>query len=129
MHSLEDIFAEAVRCCLSNPSDTDLERGMVIRLGVKIDRIKDTIKIINTSRGGSYYQECSVDEYALFHEYGWEQGCVHLALENCIHKLGLIEGRIKLEVNTRKNDKHIKNLKRKRDEVLLKYASYKLKLN
>jgi len=128
MHSLESIFAKALGVVVES-SDAELENEMVIRMGVKITKIKGLIKIINMSRGGSYYQECSADEYTLFHKYGWKQGCVHLALENCIYKLGLIEDRIKLEVNTRKNDKHIKNLKRKRDAVLLKYASYKLKLN
>ena len=128
MHSLKSIFAKAMGADFES-SPTELDNEMVIRMGVKITNSKGAIKIINMSRGGSYYQECSVDEYALFHKYGWRQGCVHLALENCIYKLGLIEGRIKLEVNTRKNDKHIKNLKRKRDAVLLKYASYKLKLN
>ena len=41
----------------------------------------------------------------------------------------LIEERIKKEVNTRKNDKHIQNLKNKREKALQKHAELKLKLN
>ena len=128
MHSLESIFAEAVGVDVES-SDTELDNDMVIRIGVKITKIKGLIKIINMSRGGSYYQECSADEYTLFHKYGWKQGCVHLALENCIYKLGLIEDRIKLEVNTRKNDKHIQKLKTSRENLLINYSKRQKQLN
>jgi len=121
MHSLEEIFTEATK---GNP----IEYGSVMKMGVKIQRFKDRIEILNMSKGGSYYQECNEQEYSYFLKNGWVMGCVFLAIENCLHKLVLIEDRIKLEVNTRKNDKHIKKLKHKRDIVLLKYASYKLKI-
>ena len=128
MHSLESIFAKALGVVVES-SDAELENEMVIRMGVKITKIKGLIKIINMSRGGSYYQECSADEYTLFHKYGWKQGCVHLALENCIYKLGLIEDRIKLEVNTRKNDKHIQKLKTSRENLLINYSKRQKQLN
>jgi hypothetical protein len=41
----------------------------------------------------------------------------------------LIEDKIKTELNTRKNDKHIQNLKSRREALLQKYANLKIKLN
>jgi len=120
MYNLDEVFAEAI-----NGKE---EYGTVIRMGVKIQKFKDRIEILNMSKGGSYYRECNDKEYDYFTENGWVIGCLYLAIDNCLHKLSLIEDRIKLEVNTRKNDKHIKKLKNKREDVLLKYASYKLKL-
>ena len=43
-------------------------------------------------------------------------------------KLKLIEKKIQTEVNTRKNDKHIQNLKKRRENVLKKYYKTKRKL-
>jgi hypothetical protein len=50
-------------------------------------------------------------------------------INNCIHKLKIIEENIKTEVNTRKNDKHIQNLKNRREKILQKYTINKNKLN
>ena len=41
----------------------------------------------------------------------------------------MIEFRIRNEVNTRKNDKHIQKLKSSRDNLLIKYSKRKLQLN
>ena len=97
-------------------------------MGVKIQKFPTRIEILNCSKGGSYYKECNDEEYSFFTEYGWDIGCVKLAIHNCIHKLSLIENKIKTEVNTRKNDKHIQNLKNKRELVLCKHAELQLKL-
>ena len=127
MYTLEDIFTQATT--IKPVVVSEMPNGVsIIRMGVKIQKFKDTIEILNIGKGGAYYQECSLKEYGYFIQYGWVVGCVYLAIDNCLHKLVLIEDRIKLEVNTRKNDKHIKKLKNKRDIVLLKYASYKLKI-
>ena len=47
---------------------------------------------------------------------------------NCKRKLDLIEERIKREVNTRKNDKHIQRLKTSRENLLIKYSKRKKQL-
>ena len=49
-------------------------------------------------------------------------------INNCLRKLQLIEDKMRLEVNTRKNDKFIKNLKTKREYILLRYSYYTKKL-
>ncbi|HAI18202.1 MAG TPA: hypothetical protein DCM10_09365 [Xanthomarina gelatinilytica] len=60
---------------------------------------------------------------------GWKVGCIKLSLSNCKHKLDMIEKKIQNEVNTRKNDKHIQNLKTRRENILLKYTDLRNKLN
>jgi len=125
MSSLDQIFSEAISDKISVVMT--MPKGMgAIRMGFKIQRFSDRIEILNMSKGGAYYKECDEDEYKLFTNNGWARGCVLGAIGNCVHKLSLIEERIKKEVNTRKNDKHIKKLKGRRDTVLLKYAELKL---
>ena len=50
-------------------------------------------------------------------------------LNNYNFKLKLIQEKIKQEVNTRKNDKHIQNLKNRREKILQKYTERKIKFN
>ena len=128
MHALSEIFNEA----LDDPRAivTNLRSGkVVINKGVKIQQFKDRIEILNMGKGGDYFKLCTEEEYEFFYLHGWRVGTVKLAISNCLHKLKIIEQRIKTEVNTRKNDKHIQNLKNRREVIMIKYASHKQKLN
>ena len=80
-------------------------------------------------KGGDYFKECNEIEYQFFLDNGWKAGSIKLSMSNCVHKLGIIEERIKKELNTRKNDKHIQNLKTRRENLLNKYAQLKQKEN
>lgn len=51
-----------------------------------------------------------------------------MGINNNKRKLLLIEQKMKEEVNSRKNDKFIKNLKTKREFVMNKYSYYTQKL-
>ena len=127
MFTLNDILSQALnqhKTILSvQPTGCN-----VINMGVKIQKFNERIEILNMGKGGSYYKECNPIEYSYFKESGWNIGCVKLGISNCLYKLELIENKIKTEVNTRKNDKHIKNLKNKREQALHKYAELQLKL-
>tara|TARA_R100001463_G_scaffold42546_10_gene89123 strand:+ start:16 stop:411 length:396 start_codon:yes stop_codon:yes gene_type:complete len=101
----------------------------VISNGIKIQRFPSKTEILNCSRGGHYYQEILPNEYDYFIENGWKKGKVQMAINNCLFKLDLIERRMKVEMNTRKNDKHIQNLKTRRENLLKKYADLQIKLN
>ena len=101
----------------------------VINKGCKIQRFTDRIEILNMGKGGDYFKVCTEDEYEFFYLHGWRVGVIQLALSTCLHKLKIIEERIKTEVNTRKNDKHIQNLKNRRENILVKYTYHKRKLN
>ena len=52
-----------------------------------------------------------------------------LSILNCKRKLNLVEYKMRMEVNTRKNDKHIQKLKNSRDKLLIKYSKQQKKLN
>ena len=101
----------------------------VIANGIKIQKFPDRIEILNMGKGGDYFQECSLEEYDYFYDDGWEVGCFKVRINNCLHKLKIIEENIKTEVNTRKNDKHIQNLKSRRESILNKYTINVNKLN
>jgi hypothetical protein len=101
----------------------------VIANGIKIQKFSDRIEILNMGKGGDYFKECSIEEYDFFYEDGWLIGCYRVKINNCLHKLKIIEEKIKTEVNTRKNDKHIQNLKSRRESILQKYTINKNKLN
>ena len=107
-----------------------LPKGVsVIGRGVKIQEFEDGIQILNMGKGGDYFKECSNEEYDFFYRDGWRKGCTQVRMSNCLHKLSIIESRIKTELNTRKNDKHIQNLKNRRESLLNKYTNLKSELN
>ena len=107
-----------------------LPKGVsVIGRGVKIQEFEDGIQILNMGKGGDYFKECSNEEYDFFYRDGWRKGCTQVSMSNCLHKLSIIKSRIKTELNTRKNDKHIQNLKNRRESLLNKYTNLKSELN
>jgi len=104
-------------------------RETVINKGCKIQKFTDRIEILNMGKGGDYFRVLTNDEYDYFHIHGWKVGVILLAISNCQYKLNIIQERIKKEVNTRKNDKHIQNLKNRREAIMVKFTNYKRKLN
>ena len=128
MFKRKDIMTQA----LEDPKSIKnvLPKGVsVIGRGVKIQRFDDGIQILNMGKGGDYFKECSNEEYDFFYRDGWRKGCTQVSMSNCLHKLSIIESRIKTELNTRKNDKHIQNLKNRRESLLNKYTNLKSELN
>ena len=128
MYSKEDLFNQALEDMRA--VRTPMHEGYgVINNGVKIQKFPSKIELINLSKGGSYYVECTEEEYNLFYKYGWKEGAIRLCISNTKRKLDMIEERIKNEVSTRKNNKHIESLKAKRTGLLNKYAMRKVELN
>jgi len=128
MFKRKDIMIQA----LEDPKSIKnvLPKGVsVIGRGVKIQQFDDGIQILNMGKGGDYFKECSDEEYDFFYRDGWRKGCTQVSMSNCLHKLSIIESRIKTELNTRKNDKHIQNLKNRRETLLNKYTNLKSELN
>ena len=128
MPTLIEIFNEAKADPRSIITTLNFNES-VINKGCKIQRFTDRIEILNMGKGGDYFKVCTEDEYEFFYLHGWKIGVIKLALSTCLHKLKIIEERIKTEVNTRKNDKHIQNLKNRRENILVKYTYHKRKLN
>tara|TARA_R100000231_G_scaffold26276_3_gene23791 strand:- start:2099 stop:2503 length:405 start_codon:yes stop_codon:yes gene_type:complete len=126
MYSLDQLYNQALQ---KDPLILHKELGTsLVSYGFKLQKFESKTEILNCSRNGDYFQELSDNEYKLFQEYGWEKGCIVMSINNCLHKLQLIEDKMRLEVNTRKNDKFIKNLKAKREYILQRYSYYTKKL-
>ena len=124
MYSIEELYSQA----LSDDKAIHSENS-IINYGVKIQKFSNKIEILNCSRNGNYFQICNKDEYSLFMIYGWIKGGLRLSMMNYKRKLDMIEDRIRNEVNTRKNDKHIKKLKANRENFLIKYSIRQKQLN
>jgi|TARA_R110000751_G_scaffold109320_3_gene206371 hypothetical protein len=125
MYKIDEVFNQAMEDFRSiKPTDFS-----AINNGVKIQKFPSKTEILNCGRSGDYFQECNKEEYKLFFKYGWREGGVRLSMVNCKRKLGMIEEKIRAEVNTRKNDKHIQKLKVSREKLLLKYSNRMQQLN
>ena len=125
MYSIEDIYQQALD---DSGGYKSLNNG-IINYGVKIQKFGHKTEILNCGRSGDYYQECNKEDYEMFFIYGWKKGGLKLSMMNYKIKLDLIEYKIRDEVNSRKNDRHIKKLKSSRENLLIKYSKRKQQLN
>ena len=125
MYSIEQIFIQA----LEDPSAYNIDNSSIVNYGVKIQKFFSKTEILNCSKNGDCFQECNKEEYELFFIHGWKKGAIKLSMMNYKRKLDIIEWKIKEEVNTRKNDKHIKKLKSTRENLLVKYTKRIKQLN
>tara|TARA_R110002020_G_scaffold73207_10_gene187740 strand:+ start:833 stop:1231 length:399 start_codon:yes stop_codon:yes gene_type:complete len=121
VYSLEDLYNQAVQDSSSYKFSHSGKEG-IIKLGFMLNKFPNNIQILNTSRGGDYYKELTQEEYSIFRLNGWEKGVLLISMGNYLRKLEMIEDRIKIEINTRKNDKYIKGLKTSRDKILNLYS-------
>jgi len=127
MHKLNDIFNQANTDEVSiNIDGSGYEARL--RQGIKITKEENSHHIFNTTIG-VFYQEISEEQYQMFYEYGWVIGVHKLALINYKRKLKVVEDKMRNEVNTRKNDKHIKTLKKSRLSLIESYRKASNKLN
>ena len=126
MYNLHEVFSQALNdkgsVCMSVKGGT-----AIIKNGCKIQQMGDCIQILDM--GSEYYKEFTDDQYQIMLENGWKDGCYLLTIENCKAKLDLIEQSIREEVNSRKNDKHIRHLKARRENILKRFTKIKSKLN
>ena len=127
-YDIKDIFKQALED--NKAIKSILPKGVsVIGRGIKIQKFDDKTEILNMSKGGMYYKECAPEEYELFFKHGWVLGSKYLSISNCLYKLKIIERQIQQEMNSRKNDKHIQNLKSKREKILNQYTNTKKEIN
>ena len=127
MYKLIEVYRQAETDEVSIKTDGPGYEGRV-RQGIKITKENNMVNIFNTTKG-VFYQEITSEEYETFLEYGWVIGIHKMSLRNKKRKLNLIENKMRSEVNSRKNDKHIKSLKKYRKEILKEYIRITKKLN
>lgn len=127
MYSLIDIYHQAIKDKRSSYRK-DGGRESMISYGMMLNKYKDAITILNTTKSGGYYADATQDELDILFRNGWKKGVLMIAIKNYTRKLDVIEFKIKNEMNTRKNDKFIRGLKNSRDKLLLKYTKRKSEL-
>ena len=137
MCDLDSVFEEAL---LDEHTGVLDNKGIEARilLGIKIirDRESGEIEILNTSKGGDYYQEISTKEYDVFKQKNWRHGVYVVYLSNCRLKLNFIEASINKhiketakKVNTSNGRVKIETLQARRLVILTKYTEITNKLN
>ncbi len=129
-NKLHEVFEEAE----NDHGTTNLngnEYDARMSYGIKIikNHEDNSIEILNTAKGGDYYQEINEDEYNLFFDFGWVVGVCKMALTKYKERLGVIEQKIKDEINGRNNSKYLTFLKDTRRNTLNKYYFITQKLN
>jgi hypothetical protein len=125
---LSKVWDEAIRDHNSANLNSPVEDAR-IRYGIKIVNTNKDIFIYNTSFGGDYYNEVTLEQYLSFQKNGWKLGCYLIAKENYLNKLDKVEYRIREEVNNRKSERVIQKLKSERSRIMEKYTNIILKIN
>jgi hypothetical protein len=111
--TLKDIYNEDIEYVLSR--------------SFKIEKKQEDIKIYKFI--GYFWAEINEDEYQTIIENGWIMGTISLSLKKITNQLDEIETKTRSEVNTRKNNKYLVTLKRRRSELMNIYSSLLKQIN
>jgi len=129
-YTIEEVLSQAIEDHYTSSLDND---GCIAKIlyGIRIEQSKSSgnITIHNTTKGGDYYTLVNEEDTKLFLQKGWRFGVFSLALSNYRSKLDIIERKIREEVNSRKNAKHIQSLKTNRQRIMNRFSKVSLKLN
>ncbi len=128
MYKLSDIFNQADTDEVSIDID-GMGYEARLRQGIKITKEGNDVQIFNTTKGNLFYEEITSEQYQTFIEYGWVVGVYRLTLLNYKRRLELIERKMREEVNTRKNDKRIKSMKKIRTSIMIDYRRVTKQIN
>mgnify|MGYP003109750200 CR=1 FL=1 len=129
-YTLNDVFNQSIADEFSaNLNAEDYEARILY--GIRIEKNLKTKKVIihNTTIGGDFYKEITSEQYEVFSKKGWRLAVFVLCLSNYRRKLDMVEHNIKREVNSRKNAKHIQNLKSARERIMCSFTKVTKKIN
>jgi len=129
-YTLNDIFNQSKADEFSATLDAEDYEARIL-YGIRIEKNHKTQAIIihNTTMGGDFYKEITPEEYKTFYQKGWRLAVFVLCLSNYRRKLDMVEANIKREVNSRKNAKHIQNLKSARERIMFSFTKITKKIN
>ncbi len=130
MRTLNDVFNEAKEDSYCAVLDTKYVEARLV-FGVKIvrDRESGEVEILNTQRGGDFYQEIDVDEYDYFLQKSWRFGVYRVSLSNYRRKLSNVEASIKDVIDTKQSKKQLESLQSRRLKIMNRYTKITSKLN
>jgi hypothetical protein len=128
MFSLDEIFNQAFN---DKKSAKIIQNGYqsVSLLDVKIikDDYTHEVDLLNTSK--RYYQKLTSNLFNTFKEKGWRYGVYAVTLSNYRSKLDKVEKSIRDEVNGKRNEKLINQLKATRVSLMSQYNKINKKTN
>ncbi len=130
MRTLNDVFNEAKEDSYCAVLDTKYVEARLV-FGVKVVRDKESgdVEILNTQRGGDFYQEIDVDEYDYFLQKSWRFGVYRVSLSNYRRKLSNVEASIKDVIDTKQSKKQLESLQLRRLKIMNRYTKINSKLN
>ena len=130
MRGLDDVFRDALEDEFGANLDTKTSEARLV-FGVKIQRDKESgdVEILNTTKGGDYYEEISLDEYKNFFKKGWRYGVYLVSLSNYRRKLDLIESKIADLILAKSSQGNITHLQNRRTKIMQRYTQISKKLN
>jgi hypothetical protein len=130
MRGLEWVFNDAREDEFAGDLDDSYVEARIV-FGVKIVRDRGTgeIEILNTTKGGDYYEEISKKEYDNFYIKGWRYGVYIVSLSNYRRKLDLINDKIQDLIGKSARKKDIDSLQERRKNIMQRYTKVSKKLN
>jgi hypothetical protein len=130
MYQLEEVFDEAVLDPYVAILDTNSVEARII-FGIKIVKVRqgNQVFILNTSKGGNYYEEITPKEYENFTEKGWRYGVYVVSLSNYRAKLESIDSKIHSLIVNKSSKSSIEDAQESRTKVMNRYSKITKKLN
>ena len=130
MYTLEEVFNEALKDPYVASLDTKNVEARII-FGIKIVKIKEggDVSILNTSKGGNYYEEITEEEYKNFTKKGWRYGVYIVSLSNYRTKLDSIDSKIHSLIVNKSSKSSIEDSQEARTKVMNRYSKITKKLN
>ena len=120
----EDAFADEMSFHMTN-AVTKTEA--LIFKGYKIEKSDGGIQMLRPV--GEHYEELTGRGCELICNKGWRNGIYTLLLYQYQQELEVISDKIRSEVNTRRNDKHLRSLKKSRERITKDYAKISKQIN
>lgn len=120
-YTLLDIWQQVIEDNVSVDMSYGNKQAYIYK-GIKVVKMRDKIKILNTITFGLEYEEIEEHLYDSFLSNGFRGGVVDVLRKSYLDRIDALNKSIKKEINSRNNKKHYKSMKVRRGELINKYS-------
>lgn len=120
-YTLLDIWQQVIEDNVSVDMSYGNKQAYIYK-GIKVVKMRDEIKILNTITVGLEYEEIEEHLYDSFLSNGFRGGVVDVLRKSYLDRIDVLNKSIKKEINSRNNKKHYKSMKVRRGELINKYS-------
>jgi len=120
-YTLLDIWQQVIEDNVSVDMSYRNKQAYIYK-GIKVVKVRDEIKILNTITFGLEYEEIEEHLYDSFLSNGFREGVVDVLRKSYLDRIDALNKSIKKEINSRNNKKHYKSMKIRRGELINKYS-------